>query len=372
MGLASMFLGDQNPFAQWVGQNQNFIGNIGSGLMQGQNIQNGLQIAGQTMPQARQLDLQQAEKLKADALTKSQANYTLKLFQDKGFTDLVDLANAGTPMSELMQEYFKRIQPAAPSEPIKMGQGDVLYDPATKQQIYQAPLKPDGQFTILNDQQEIAQGLDPTKSWQRGPDGRAYELGSAGQTINVNNAPAGAPDNLKLREGFSGKIVDYTMAGIDAGDTATSANMTLGQLRQYLANAPQGFEGQWKQLAGTFGIPSEGLDDIQAADALISKLVPSQRPPGSGVMSDADLALYKASLPGIAKQPGGNQKIIDTAMKINDYYIQHSIIDRQLALGNISVEEAWKRKQAIPNPLAGYTIPVDQSAFPGVTIEENK
>jgi hypothetical protein len=275
-------------------------------------------------------------------------------------------------MSELMQEYFKRIQPQAPADPIKLGQGDVLYDPSTKQQLFQAPYKPDGEFRILNDQQEADRGLDPTKRWQVGPDGRAYELGSGGQTINVNNAPAGAPDNLKLREGFSGKIVDYTMAGIEAGDVATSNNMKLGQLKSYLDTAPQGFEGQWKALAGNFGIPSEGLDDIQAAEALISQLVPGQRAPGSGTMSDADLALYKASLPAISKQAGGNQKIIETAMAINTYYEKHAAIDRQLALGNITVEKAWEQKQAIPNPLAGYTIPVDQSAFPGVTIEENK
>lgn len=370
MGLASMFLGDQNPFSQWVGGHQNFLNTIGSGLMQGQNLQHGLQIAGQAMPQASQLDLQQAEKMKADALKTAQSNYTLKLFQDKGFSDLVDLANAGAPMGELMQEYFKRIQPAAPAAPLKGGPGDVFLDPKTMQPLYQVPFKQEGAFTMLTDDQEKLLGLDPAKTYQRGPDQRVYEVGNAGQTINVNNAPAGAPDNLKLREGFSGEIVKYTMAGIEAGDNATSANMTLGQLKTYLTNAPQGFEGMWKGLAGNFGIPSEGLDDIQAAEALISKLVPSQRPPGSGTMSDADLALYKASLPSIAKQPGGNQKIIDTAMKINDYYIQHANIDRQLALGNISVEDAWKQKQAIPNPLAGYTIPVNQSAFPGITIKE--
>lgn len=376
MGLASMFLGDSNPFAQWAGQNQNFLSNIGAGLMQGQNLQNGLQIAGATMPQAKQLDLQQAEKFKAEALKTSQTNYTLKLFKDKGFTDLVDLANAGAPMGELMQEYFKRIQPQAAPDPwdgTKIVDNNVLKmgSDGTPSVLWAPPPKNEN-WTDLTDAQEIAQGLDPKFAWQRGPNNELKQAGGGGVNVSVNNAPAGSPDNGKLREGFSSEIVKYTMAGIEAGDTATSANMTLGQLKTYLAKAPQGFEGMWKGLAGNFGIPSEGLDDIQAAEALISKLVPSQRPPSSGTMSDADLALYKASLPSIAKQPGGNQKIIDTAMKINDYYIQHSSIDRQLALGNISVEDAWKQKQAIPNPLAGYTIPVNQQAFPGITIKETQ
>lgn len=76
MGLASMFLGKDNPFSQWVGGHQNFVSTIGSGLMQGQNLQAGLQIAGQYMPQARQLDQAAQEKQKAEALAAKQLDMT--------------------------------------------------------------------------------------------------------------------------------------------------------------------------------------------------------------------------------------------------------------------------------------------------------
>ena len=49
--------------------------------------------------------------------------------------------------------------------------------------------------------------------------------------------------------------------------------------------------------------------------AILSQLVPGQRAPGSGTMSDADLALYRNSLPQISNKPGGNAIIIAT-MKV--------------------------------------------------------
>ena len=77
MGLASLLLGKDNPFTQWVGQNQNFVNAIGAGLGQGQNIQSGLSAGLALAPQAKALDQQQQEKLKADQLLEQQKNATL-------------------------------------------------------------------------------------------------------------------------------------------------------------------------------------------------------------------------------------------------------------------------------------------------------
>ena len=52
---------------------------------------------------------------------------------------------------------------------------------------------------------------------------------------------------------------------------------------------------------------------------MISQLVPAQRPPGSGVISDADLALYKASLPQIQALPGGNKLIVQNMKTILEH-----------------------------------------------------
>lgn len=110
MGLASLILGENNPFAQWANQNQNFLGAIGSGLGQGQNIQSGLAAGAQMIPQARQADAAAAEKAKADKLAESQANATQNWLQ-ANHPDLAQMVQAGMPVSEAWQTAMQRMQP---------------------------------------------------------------------------------------------------------------------------------------------------------------------------------------------------------------------------------------------------------------------
>ncbi len=131
MGLASFFLGDQNPFTQWVNQNGNMLSTIGTGLMQGQNIQHGLQIAGGDLPQARQLDLQQAEKLKADALTKSQMNATTAWLKQQ-FPDIAVMVEQGviSPGEAFKMAYEQKN--AGAGEGFTLGEGQTRYGPDGK------------------------------------------------------------------------------------------------------------------------------------------------------------------------------------------------------------------------------------------------
>ena len=76
MGIASFLLGAENPFAQWVGENQNTLDAIGAGIGSGQNIQSGLSNALQLSQGTRQLDRADAEKRKADKLAESQLSMT--------------------------------------------------------------------------------------------------------------------------------------------------------------------------------------------------------------------------------------------------------------------------------------------------------
>lgn len=151
-------------------------------------------------------------------------------------------------------------------------------------------------------------------------------------------------------------------AAIEAGRNAVSNNIRLGQLETLLGpqgTAPQGAQGALVQAAAGLGIPLEGADDVQAAQALINQMVPGQRPPGSGTMSDQDLALFKASLPSIVNQPGGNQKIIQTTKAINEYIAEQGRIAEMVANRQITREEGAMMQAAVPNPLAGggATIP---------------
>jgi hypothetical protein len=184
--------------------------------------------------------------------------------------------------------------------------------------------------------------------------------------IDIQNG--GATD--KFYDKMDEKLAEQVVLTLEAGDNAMSNNIKLGQLETLLSNpSTQGAQGALVQIAGQFGIPMEGLDDIQAAQAIINQMVPLQRPPGSGTMSDADLALFKASLPAILNQPGGNTKIITTAKAINSYYIAQADIAERVANREISPAEGRKLQRAVPNPLdniEGIDDPVSPAADPEV------
>jgi hypothetical protein len=188
----------------------------------------------------------------------------------------------------------------------------------------------------------------------------------------INNNVGGTDDFYKKLDTDAGA---QQAALIDAGRNAASNNVRLQQVQSLLQSAPQGASGALTQFAGNLGIPVEGLDEVQAAQALINQMVPGQRPPGSGTMSDADLALFKQSLPAIINQPGGNQKIIETTLAINDYTMKQAAIAEKVANREISPAEGRALQSQIPNPLA-VTAPapvptdVDPSLWEMMTPEE--
>lgn len=199
--------------------------------------------------------------------------------------------------------------PAQP-DPFTLGEGQIRYD---------------GQGNI------IAQGLAPG-----GPD-----------TVVNNNL--GQTD--KFRETLDTESAKTFNMLMDAGNAAQVSGVKLGQLETLLQSAPQGAQGALTSMANSIGIPVEGGNEVQAAEALINQLVPAQRPVGSGTMSDADLALFKASLPRIINQPGGNQLILNTMKAINDYTVQQGKIATAVATGQMTPAQGREALYALPNPL---------------------
>jgi flagellar protein FlgJ len=199
---------------------------------------------------------------------------------------------------------------------------------------------------------QIEEGLYSQK-----PDGTVTKVGgAAGPTVNVNTG------SNKFDEGFAKADADLIGTVYASGLQATRNLGRIDQLDTLLKSAPTGAEGAIKLAAGEFGINTEGLDDIQSAQALINSLVPEQRQPGSGPMSDADLALFKQSLPRIINQPGGNQTIVDTMRAIAQYDAQGAQIVQLLRQGEFGTGDAARAKafqmlQDRQNPLASFKAP---------------
>ena len=139
------------------------------------------------------------------------------------------------------------------------------------------------------------------------------------------------------------------------GQTARRNRQTLTTLQSELAASPTGAEAAVKSVLGNFGIPSEGLSNIQAAEALINQLVPAQRPPGSGTMSDRDVALFKSSLPRLINTPEGNRKIIQTMIAMNDYLIREGELADAVIDDAITREQYREQIRALGNPLAEFS-----------------
>jgi len=250
------------------------------------------------------------------------ANRTAQWLATKGRTDLAEALMTGAidPKSAV----------AAALEPPK-AQGSVL-DAATLRQMFPGA--------------EIAEGL-----YSMQPDGTVSKVGGNAPSVNIDMGGG------KFEEAFAKSDAAAIEAAQAAGSVAQRNLARLGQLENLLKTAPTGGVGALKLAAGQFGINTEGLNEIQAAQALISSLVPEQRPPGSGTMSDADLALFKQSLPSIINQPGGNALILQTLKGVAQYDLEGLNITQQLRDGTIDRPTAFKMLMERRNPLEGFTAP---------------
>lgn len=172
----------------------------------------------------------------------------------------------------------------------------------------------------------------------------AEALVKSGQTINVDKGE----DKFAVMDA---QILSDTYA---VGLSATRNLGRIGRLEELLSNVPTGAMASIQQLAGNFGIKTQGLDDIQAAQALINALVPEQRPAGSGPMSDADLELFKQSLPRIINSPNGNQIIINTLRGIAQYDAEGARIVQKYRGGEIDKVTAFQMLQERADPFAAF------------------
>lgn len=161
--------------------------------------------------------------------------------------------------------------------------------------------------------------------------------------ININTKGADKFDELDAKS-----LIDV----FNAGATAKSSLAKIERLSDLLSRTPTGGAANLKVIAGDFGIKTEGLDDLQAARALINQLVPAQRPAGSGPMSDADLELFKQSLPRLINTPRGNEVILETMRGIARYDALGAEIVQEYRSGKIDKNTAFQRLLDRPDPFA--------------------
>jgi len=170
----------------------------------------------------------------------------------------------------------------------------------------------------------------------------------AQQTVNL-------PAAEKAFETKAGGLMAESYGEVMKQGVASSrAQGTLTRLESLLDKTGGGLVPALQSFAGQFGIKSKGSSDIEAAQAVINRLVPEQRAPGSGTMSDRDIELFKASLPRLINTPEGNRQILEAMRGIVEYDIKAGQIARDALNGRIKQDEAEKRLNDLRNPLEQF------------------
>lgn len=173
--------------------------------------------------------------------------------------------------------------------------------------------------------------------------------GGKGPLVNVD-VGNGEKFDSKFAESDASALAAVSEAGLSAQRNIAR----IDRLGELLSSVPTGAQANFKQIAANYGLSlGDDVNNIQAAQALINALVPEQRPPGSGPMSDADLELFKQSLPRIINQPGANALIINTMRGIAEYDAQGADIVQRLRRGEINRAEAFEALKSRRNPLEG-------------------
>jgi hypothetical protein len=142
----------------------------------------------------------------------------------------------------------------------------------------------------------------------------------------------------KQAESFAKQTSDAANEGL----AARASLADLNQLEQLAAdpNLPGGLQSKGLQyLRDKWGISlGEGADKTAAFTALVNKIAPSMRQPGSGPLSNQDMEQFLKSLPSLSNTPEGNKLILQSLRNLSEFKIATGELARQVS--NLPLEQA--------------------------------
>ena len=152
---------------------------------------------------------------------------------------------------------------------------------------------------------------------------------------------------------------------VKVGSGAAAMSGNLDRLETLLADVSTGALTERKaQVAGyasdlgltdvATALTGGKLDQIQAIEAIVQRLAPGLRTPGSGAQSDRELQNFLRSLPSLRNTPGGNRIIIDTLRGAARQQAEAADLARQAQAGTLDKFEAERRIAALQSPFARF------------------
>ena len=206
------------------------------------------------------------------------------------------------------------------------------FNPQTGQAtpLTEAAPAPQG-FRQITGQEAAALGLDPSKAYNVGPDGKISSIGDSGVTVNVG----GAPGDGDLRKKLSEKEGEQWAGLLDAGMVSAGSQADFEMLGELMTLAPQG--PVVGRLADAFpGVSSAG----DAFNSIVKRVAPTLRAPGSGSTSDIEYDGMLRSLPSLKSSPEANQAILAMMQAKAQLNMERALIVDQYQNGEIEAVDA--------------------------------
>lgn len=167
----------------------------------------------------------------------------------------------------------------------------------------------------------------------------------------VVNTGSNTSEFVKKSDEAAAKRMDEIVA---TGQTAPQTMADMQQLIDLGATIGTGQGANIKAKLGPYaqalGIDIANLGDIQAYEAITSRLAPQMRATGSGSSSDRDVSMFLQSLPNLRNMPQGNEIIANTMKAVAQNKINAADIASQAQRGDITWQEADKKIRELPNP----------------------
>jgi hypothetical protein len=191
---------------------------------------------------------------------------------------------------------------------------------------------------------------DSPGPWYYNPaTGMPVQAGKPGTTVNM------PPQEGEFQKYTGRKLADTVDLAYNEGAAAIEQKSNIERLEELSKDIPFGSQaGIINYLSSNFGVNLEGADKTKAFSAVIDQLAPKQRDPGSGAMSDRDLAGFKNSLPGLLSSKEGNQIIVDTLKGLYDYRIARGQIAERVIAGELTPTAGLKEMRTLQNPFSRY------------------
>jgi hypothetical protein len=172
---------------------------------------------------------------------------------------------------------------------------------------------------------------------------------------------------------------EHFVESLKEGQGAGNDLETITELRSRSAKVGTGASAVVQEALGRFGIRTEGLSEVQAYAALINRLTPQQRVPGTGATSDFDARMFRDSLPRLMNTPEGNALILDTMERLAKNKMDRAEIAGQVIAGTITPKEGVAKMMDLQREARANSDRVkehlegkQEPAVPVGTVQENK